>query len=107
MLPATCTPSPRLTHPSCAAGPTFNQVRSSGSRVGPDGKALKVDASRGEARAWIGISGPAGERPSTASLRNPGVIDREENMFFFATRLLELLEEALLAQRADAPKPKL
>ena len=35
------------------------------------------------------------------------MIDREENMFFFATRLLELLEEALLARRADAPTPKL
>jgi nicotinamide mononucleotide (NMN) deamidase PncC len=70
-------------------GPTFNAVRASqgGGRTDPTtGKAEKVAASKGEARAWVAVAGPEGlevVRPE----RNEGVIDREANMFTFAQRL--------------------
>ena len=84
-------------------GPTFNAVRAKGGgRTDPvTGKAEKVAAAKGEARAWVAVVGPDGleaERP----VRNEGVTDREANMFTFAQRLLELLESCLLERAALA-----
>jgi hypothetical protein len=51
---------------------------------------------QGEARAWVAVSGPGSSR-ATALKKNPGVSDREANMFAFAASALELLEVQLVA----------
>lgn len=92
---------------SSQTGPTFISVRSrGGTQLGADGRALKLE--EGEARAWLGVVGRSSEgRPMTAAqlVRNPGVSDREDNMFHFAQHLLELLEHSLLAATASIQPP--
>jgi len=93
---------------SSQTGPTFNAVRSSrgGGSVDPTtGKAEKLPAERGEARAWLGVAGPAGLAQARPE-RNAGVTDREANMFCFAQRLLEMLERCLLHEAEKPPSPE-